>query len=137
MSVPAAFFCPVHRGIGSAQKLIGAHFGLDGEVEPSDADTGRDGKFGSIGYYLAADGVDDPISDSSQILKPIFFFEQDDELVTADARDRVRGTQRVLQVLGDGEQELIARGVACAVVDLFEPIEIGEQDADSGASIPA
>ena len=59
----------------------------------------------------------------------------DDELVSAEARDRVRRPGRLLQPVGDLDQEQIAGPVAEVVVHELEPVEIPEDDGD-GAAVP-
>src|SRR3954452_454770 len=55
---------------------------------------------------------------------------EDDELVAAEAGDRVRGPQRVLEAPGDVAQEAVAGGVAERVVDELEAVEVHEQHGD-------
>ena len=50
------------------------------------------------------------------------------ELVAAEAGHRVAGADRVAQPVGDLDQQLVAGGVAEAVVDLLEAVEVQEQD---------
>jgi hypothetical protein len=50
-----------------------------------------------------------------------------DELVAAEARHKVFGTQHLAQPIGHGTQQFVARGVSQRIVDLLELIEIDEQ----------
>ena len=56
--------------------------------------------------------------------------EQDRELVTTEPRDRVRRPNRHLEPARDLLEHLVARGVAEAVVDGLEVVEVDEHDAD-------
>ena len=54
-------------------------------------------------------------------------WQQHRELVPAQARQHVRVAQLGRQRLGDPDDELVAGGVAEAVVDVFEVVEVDEQ----------
>ncbi len=54
-------------------------------------------------------------------------FDQDRELVAAEPRDGVRGAQGRLQALRERDQQQVAGGVAEAVVDGLEVVQIDEQ----------
>ena len=54
--------------------------------------------------------------------------EKDAELVAAEPGRRVAGPHRVAQALGDLHEHLVADGVAPAVVDELEAVEIEEED---------
>ena len=55
-----------------------------------------------------------------------------DELVAAHPGQRVRGPQQGRRRLGDSDEELVAGGVAHAVVDPLEAVEVHEDDGDAG-----
>jgi hypothetical protein len=55
---------------------------------------------------------------------------EDGELVSAEARDRVSRAQRLLDPGGDRGEKLVTRGMAEAVVDDLELIEIEEEHRD-------
>lgn len=65
--------------------------------------------------------------------------EDDEELIAAKTSDRIVGTQRFLDAARHGEQSAVAFGVAEAVVDLLESIDVDEANGErhteaSGAS---
>ena len=55
---------------------------------------------------------------------------QDRELVAAEPGDGVAGTDHAFERAGDRDEELVARVVAEAVVDVLEAVEVEERDAD-------
>ena len=59
--------------------------------------------------------------------------QQDGELVAAQPRDQVAGPHAAGEQRGDLSQRLVAAGVAVAVVDLLEVVDVEEDDADDGA----
>ena len=59
--------------------------------------------------------------------------DQDRELVAAEARGRVGRPHGLQQADGDRLQHLVAGGVAEAVVDRLEVVEVEEDDGDAGA----
>ena len=60
--------------------------------------------------------------------------DDDGELVAADAGDDVAGPHAAAQPLGEDEQELVAGGVAAAVVDALEVVEVDEEHAHRAAA---
>ena len=58
--------------------------------------------------------------------------EQHGELVAAEARGGVAGADAGVEALGDGQQDLVAGGVAEAVVDRLEVVEVEEDDRQAG-----
>ena len=56
--------------------------------------------------------------------------EDDPELVATEAGDRVAGRRPVDQPLADGRKQPVADGVAEALVDDLEPVEVQQQDGD-------
>ena len=57
-------------------------------------------------------------------------FEEDRELVAAQARDRISGAQAGLQSARDPDQQLIADHVAETVVDDLEAVEVEEEHGE-------
>ncbi|GBE10393.1 hypothetical protein BMS3Abin12_00960 [bacterium BMS3Abin12] len=53
--------------------------------------------------------------------------QDDGELVTAHAAQKVRLAQQDAQLLGDGDQQLVAGRVPGRIVDVFEPVQIDVQ----------
>ena len=52
------------------------------------------------------------------------------ELVAAEAGDRVAGPEARAEPLADGREELVADGVAEALVDRLEPVEVEQDQGD-------
>ena len=61
--------------------------------------------------------------------------QDDRELVAAEPADRVPGADGGAQPRGHLTEQLVARGVAEGVVDLLEPVEVAEQDAEARAAV--
>jgi hypothetical protein len=57
--------------------------------------------------------------------------EHDDELIAAEAPDRVGAAHDALQAFGDGLESDVAGAVAQAVVDQLEVVEVDEHHRDS------
>ena len=62
---------------------------------------------------------------------------QHDELVAAEASERVARSHKTGQPLGDGDECRIPRVVADGVVDDLEPVEVDEQDTHGLVGAPA
>ena len=59
---------------------------------------------------------------------------EDDELVAPEARHGVASlAERVLEAIGGGDQELVAAGVAQAVVHHLEVVEVEEEHGNARA----
>ncbi len=63
--------------------------------------------------------------------------QEDDELVAAQARHRVRGAEASGEPSGDVDQELVAGHMAEAVVHHLEPVHVHEEDAELVPFAPA
>ena len=63
--------------------------------------------------------------------------QQDRELVAAEARDDVVVPQRAAQPLGDLLEQLVAAVVAERVVDVLEPVDVEQHEADARAGLAA
>src|SRR5882724_9646928 len=66
----------------------------------------------------------------------VHVLEQDGELVAAQPRDGVGGTQRGLQAAGDLDQQLVAAHVPEAVIDQLEPVDVQHQHGEAGVLPP-
>lgn len=62
--------------------------------------------------------------------------EDGEELVAADARQRIAFTQHLLHVAGQRDQQLVAGFVAILVVDRLETIQIQKSDRHQGLAAP-
>ena len=61
---------------------------------------------------------------------------EDGELVAAEARDQVVGSQRARERLGDGDEHPVADRVSVPVVDRLEVVDVGHRDDEAGAVRP-
>ena len=77
--------------------------------------------------------LEDPLGGVGGVLRAADVLEQDRELVAAEARGGVAGADARVQALGDLEQHLVAGGVAEAVVDRLEVVEVDEDDGQARA----
>ena len=59
------------------------------------------------------------------------------ELVAAEARDRVAGSEVLLESVGDADEELVADGVAQRVVDYLEAVEVEIEDCEGRVGVAA
>src|SRR5665647_2339220 len=129
--VPAAFLRAVHGGIGATQELVGAHVRFVDKVDPGDADARGQGEGVCVGRDLATDDGGDPAGNGAQVFQAVVLFEQDDELVAADACDGVGRSQRGFEVVRDVDEDLVSRVVTGSVVDGLEPVKVDEQCCDA------
>ena len=74
----------------------------------------------------------DPLGDPGRAALVPDVLGEHGELVAAEARDRVSGAQRLLDPGGHGGEQLVAGGVAEAVVDELELVEVEEEHRDRG-----
>jgi hypothetical protein len=115
----------VHGHIGVAQQFLGrvgarpagghAHAGLDRDPPAVEAERLVQGVERPAGHGRGRLGVGHPL-------------QQHGELVAAEAGGGVGRAQAPLEPAGGGHQELVAGGVAEAVVDVLEVVQVDEQD---------
>src|SRR4051812_31469403 len=72
--------------------------------------------------------LEDALGGVGRLLGGLDALEQHGELVAAEARGRVAGADARGEALADLEQDLVAGGVAEAVVDRLEVVEVDEDD---------
>ena len=129
-AVAARLLGAVHREVGVAQQLVGAQRGVAGV---GDADRGADEDLLALHVEGPAHGGDDARRRRASGCTPrAVVLEQHGELVAAEARRGVRRARAVGQARGRGAQELVAGGVADAVVDGLEAVEVDEEHAQLG-----
>ena len=75
-----------------------------------------------------AQGGEHALGDDRRLAGVADVLQQHRELVAAEAGDGVAGTDRAVEPLGDGLQELVADGVSERVVDQLEAVEVEEED---------
>ena len=114
----------VHRHVGVAD-----HVGrpLDRVAGPGDADArgDRDRLAGDV--VRRAELADEPLGHRPRPAQVRQVLGQDRELVAAQAGDDVAFADQPGDAVRDGDQELVARGVAHGVVDDLEVVEVDEQ----------
>jgi hypothetical protein len=117
----------IHFGVGGFEQGFGgvAVFGEDGE-----ADAGTGVKFGTedVGGFSKLFG--EAVHDGGELAVGAYFIEDDDKLIPAEARNGFASSCDGAQTGCDYEEELIAGIVAEGIVDLFELVEIEEEDSD-------
>ena len=115
----------VHRGVGVADQLVGV--GGVPRLDDRDAEAGADDQVVVVELERAAERVEDPLGGLDRRLRVVDVLEQDRELVAAEAGGGVGGADARGDALGHLEQDPVAGGVAEAVVDGLEVVEVDEQ----------
>ena len=135
IAVFASVLGAVHRGVGVPQHLLRLASGL-GEGQP-DADRHDVLAAVDIDFDRLGQGVPDALCNSQRVAPDVgrlravvAGLEEHDELVAADARDRVLRSQHAEQPFAACGQDGIAGSVPAGVVDVLEPIEVAEQHRD-------
>src|SRR3712207_5546303 len=126
----AAALGRVHGEVGLGQELVG---GGGGRGRVGDADAGADEHLTLAGAEPALHLLDDPVGDGLDLVLAGHVLEQHGELVAAEPGRRVRDAEAVQEPAGHAGEELVAGGVAEAVVDPLEVVEVEEQDGDGVA----
>ena len=112
---------PVHRHVGVAHQLLGTVARVGSSATPTLAVT-------RSCLAAIANGSPNTSRNRSAIAvassSSCHVLEQDRELVAAEARRGVAGPELVAQPVGRGHEQLVAGGVAEAVVDRLEPVEV-------------
>ena len=115
----------VHLTVGTGEKLLGrrAVVGKHGEADaPVDLDAGR------VDPERPAERVAQPANECAGALVAPCPDREHDELVTADAGDRVRFPDDRFEAPREGLQHDVARPVPADVVDVLEPVQVdGDQ----------
>jgi hypothetical protein len=75
-------------------------------------------------------GLPQPLRDGLGLGDAVDRRQQDGELVATQAADGVRVAQDRTQPRADLAEQLVPVGVAEAVVDLLEPVQVDEQERD-------
>ena len=111
-------------------------------AEQSDSDAGGNdvvaaGELARLGYG-AQDFLGDELGDRGGIFGGrAEVFEDDDELVTAEAGHDIRLADALGDALGDLAQEFVSGAVAEGIVEGLEVVEIDEQDGAGGVGATA
>ena len=135
VAVFASVLGAVHRGVGVPQHLLRLASRV-GEGQP-DADRHDVLATVDVDFDRLGQGVPNALCHSQRVASNVgrlravvAGLEEHDELVAADARDRVLWSQHAAQPFAACGQDGIAGSVPAGVVDVLEPIEIAEQHRD-------
>ncbi len=115
----------VHRDVGVAQELFGGR-----AIAHRDPDAGRDDQslaLGALQFEWLLERGQQSLGDQLGARCQRHPFGDDDELVAAQAPERVDVAHDALQARGDGAQQLVADAVTERVVDALEVVEVDEQ----------
>ncbi len=115
---------PIQRQVGVAQDAIWAN--AAGRVR-GDADAGADEHFAAFHHDRQSQRLGDPLGDLDGLLLVDDVLEQHREFVATEARGGVAGAQACIDAVGHLDQQRVARGVAQAVVDYLEAVQVEEQ----------
>jgi hypothetical protein len=105
----------------------------DRRVGGRDPDAGPDLHVPLADRVCGVKSPDDPLGHRKGGRGGAIFLHQDSELVAPEAGDGVAGTDALAQTVSDLDQQVVTRGVAETVVDLFEAVRVEEQDGDRRA----
>lgn len=117
----------VHGGVGPFHQLLPDLLGVAGEA---DADTRRDLDRGVIDHERRRERLLDAVGQADRVGGRFEVFAHDDELVSAQTRQRVRRPHARVQSLGHRHEQRIADVVTVGVVDPLEPVEVHEEERD-------
>jgi hypothetical protein len=112
----------------SASRISGVH--VTGLAE-SHADAGGNPVLSSVQLERRLEPVLDAVGDHDHVGDSGHVLEQDHELVSSEAGERISGTDGPLEPFGGGVQELIAHDVPEVVVDLLEAVEVDEEHGET------
>ena len=121
----------VHRGVGVADHVCRGQ----AAVGERDADARPHVLLAAAHGDRGGKRLDEALDEPQRVVLAVDVLVQHDELVAADAGDRVARAQRLAQALGDGAQQGVARLVPEGVVDQLEAVEVDEQDRGQLAAL--
>ena len=100
-----------------------------GERHP---DAGRDRELGLAQQERGSERPVDAPGQGLDVGRAVQVLAQEHELVSGDPGQGVARPDQPREPVGDGEQQLVADVMAVGVVDLLEPVEVGEEDRGVG-----
>ena len=121
----------VHRGVGVAQEIVRV-VRVGAADRDADADA-RTSTWSSPTVSGSWNAVLHAIGDLVDLRRDVDVLDQQRELVATEAGDGVAGPDHRREPGGDRDQQLVAAGVAEAVVDQLEVVEVHEEHADRSA----
>src|SRR3954451_17568305 len=115
----------IHRHVGRLEQCLWA---VDHRPWLDDqTDAGGDEHLATAHHYGHPHLFLQPADDADRVVLVDGALQQDSELVTAEASDKVLAAHTCAQAIGDGNQQIVARLMADAVVDDFEIVQVDEQ----------
>ena len=115
---------PVHGQVGVAQQLVGA---VDVALHPGDAHAAPDVQLAPVDLERLAQPFQHPVGHLDDVDVVAGVLDQHGELVAAEPGHGVAGPHAGVQALGHLDEQPVAGGVAEAVVDLLEAVQVEEQ----------
>ena len=120
---------PVHGQVGVAQQLVGA---VDVAVHPGDAHAAPDVQLAPVDLERLAQPFQHPVGHLDDVDVVAGVLDQHGELVAAEPGHGVAGPHAGVQALGHLDEQPVPGGVAEAVVDLLEAVQVEEQHRHRG-----
>ena len=117
----------VHGDVGVPEQLLAVGAVPRGQ---DDADAGLDVEDHAVDVERLVQGLAQPLGDGLGLADAVHRRQHDGELVATEAADGVRVAQDGPQPRADLAEQLVPVGVAEAVVDLLEPVQVDEQECD-------
>ncbi|WP_234287173.1 MULTISPECIES: hypothetical protein [Halomonadaceae] len=124
-------FCLVHGGVGGLDEFVQA-----GTVLGREGDTNAAADVHGLVVELVglSDLADQALGKRVEFL--VLAYDQDDKLVAAEARQRVAVAQFALQALRHQAQQFVALLMAQGVVDMFELVQVDEENRELRLDFP-
>ena len=126
----AVIFGAIHRNVRVAQDVVRV---LVAGRAQSDADARGGVNLISVEAERLRQLMLHALGDANRNIGIIETVEQDGELITAEPSRCVHWAQAALDAARDGDEQLIASGVAETVVDIFEAVEVKQHQRDGAA----
>jgi hypothetical protein len=120
---------PVHGQVGVAQQVVGP---LDVALHPGDAHAAAHVQLAPIDHERPGQPLQDALGHLGDVDVVAGVLDEHGELVAAEAGHGVAGPHARVEPLRDLDEEPVAGGVAEAVVDLLEAVQVEEEDGHRG-----
>ena len=125
-AIAAAALSFIHCRVRLANDCARSDFRIIGN-DPAEA--GRNRKNVLADTNRGLEGLDKASANFGDVIAGREICAQDNELVTTEASNGIGGPGLLLQAFSHSDQSLVPNLVAAAVVDLFETVEIEEQES--------
>ena len=123
-AVPTSLLGPVHGRVGVSEQGVGGVMGR--RRGQGDADTGGDADLPALEGKGWGERLAQALGDHQGLALVVQILAEHHELVAPEAGHRVAGADDGSQPLGGAHQQFVAGGVAEAVVDQLEPVDVEE-----------